>query len=160
MIIWHLIKSHNLLCPGECHLLQFLECVGLKLISISLVFVGLIFIQLSFDHDIILSVASWSRVSLGSLDIWYRVVSSTYLYVGTIVLRSLIISKNNSTPSLVPCGTVPQISSLLESISPIFTLCDLSDRKSAVQWSKKRGMSNSCSFLSNIFGFILSKALL
>ena len=88
----------------------------------SLVFLTFNRILLVLLQSQTISISSW-RVELhaGRETTSYVLRSSTYLYKGCVVVRSLIINRKNKGPGIVPWGTPALICFQLDLTSPSFT---------------------------------------
>ena len=83
-----------------------------RTIEISLVFLTFNFMLFALDHWVTLSSSccNFGRSSSHTLTTSEIAQSSTYLYKGNSLNRSLTIIRKNRGPSLVPCGTPAFIS--------------------------------------------------
>ncbi len=128
------IKSPLIVQPSNVVLFTLLNSTPLRLMrgttigfsqnlnNMSFVFIALMFIKLLYDRSAVCSADIWSRVDW-PWQISYRVESSTYLYVGHMVVRSSIIITNSKGPALVPCVTPPLSSNQLDATLQILTHC-------------------------------------
>ncbi len=88
--------------------------------TISFVLDSLIFMSLSIDHLTKISVACCIWVSHPNLHISKIVQSSTYLYRGRGVSKSLICARNPLVPILFPGGMPPLGNPISERESPSY----------------------------------------
>ena len=86
------------------------------------------------------------------------VLSSTYLYIGAGVVRSLMYMITFRGPETVPCGTPPLGLPIDDVCFPIFTRCVLANRKLAIHRIICGGTPFASSLASNISWLIKSNA--
>ena len=79
----------------------------------------------------IVLIDSWIVDNTSSLHISNIVVSSTYLYIGAVVSRSLIYKIKSLRPDTVPCGTPPLGFPTFDKYFPILTRWVRSNKKTS-----------------------------